>query len=77
MESFNELRRQGKAPELATWHRIHERLRAAQRFAENQAYSRLDPGLQQQFVQLQVEEQLKQAASRQGVVLDPTLSIRK
>ena len=77
MESFNELRRQGKAPELATWHRIHERLRAAQRFAENQAYSRLDPGLQQQFVQLQVEEQLKQAASRQGVVLDPTLNIRK
>ena len=77
MESFNELRRQGKAPELATWHRIHERLRAAQSFAENQAYSRLDPGLQQKFVQLQVEEQLKQAASRQGVVLEPTLNIRK
>ena len=77
MESFDELRRQGKAPELATWHRIHERLQSAQRFAENQAYSRLDPGLQQQFVQLQVEEQLKQNASRQGVVLDPTLSIRK
>jgi hypothetical protein len=47
-------------------------LRAAQRFAENQAYSRLDPGLQTQFAQLQVEEQMKQAASRQGVVLDPT-----
>lgn len=70
MESFNELRRQGKAPELATWHRIHERLQSAQRFAENLAYSRLDPGLQQKFVQLQVEEQLKQAASRQGVVLN-------
>jgi hypothetical protein len=77
MESFEQLRRQGKAPELATWHSIHERLRAAQRFAENQAYARLDPGLQQKFAQLQVEEQLKQAASRQGVVLDSTLSIRK
>jgi len=52
-------------------------LQAAQRFAESQAYSRLDPGLQTQFAQLQVEEQMKQAASRQGVVLDSTLNVRK
>jgi len=77
MESFEQLRRAGKQPELATWHRVHERLRAAQRFAEEQAFARLDPGIQAQFTRLQAEQLLKEAGSRQGQVIDSTLSIRR
>ena len=79
LESFDKLRLSGNTPDITKWHRIHERLQAAQRFAEEQAYSRLDPGLQQEFIRLQVESMQKEQANRLGIVdqIQSTISTRK
>lgn len=79
LESFEQLRLSGKTPDLAQWHRIHDRLRGAQKFAEEQAFGRLNPELQQEYIRLQVQSMQEKQANRLGDAdaLEAAMSIRR
>ncbi len=77
LESFDNLRSRGKEVDIKKWHNIHGRLRAAQKFAEEQAYRRLNPDLQQQLINSQFEKQAKDRAQVLGQDIDGSLNIRR
>ena len=75
LKSFDDLRRSGNEVEIKKWHNIHGRLRMAQKFAEQEAYRRLNPESQQQLITAQVEQQEKERAQTLG--LEEPLNIRR
>ncbi len=66
MESFEKMRSEGKEVDIKKWHNIHARLRQYQKFAEQQAYRRLQPEMQLQLMNAQVEQQQKDQAQILG-----------
>ena len=66
MESFEKMRSEGKEVDIKKWHNIHARLRQYQKFAEQQAYRRLQPEMQLQLMNAQVEQQQKDEAQILG-----------
>ena len=76
LESFEEMRAKGNEVDIKQWHNIHSRLRTAQKFAEQTAYRRLNPELQQQLITAQVEKMEKERANQLGQPIEESLNIR-
>ena len=64
-------------PDLTVWHNIHGRLRAAQKFAENAAYARLDGDMQSQLIKLKVDKAEKEAKDKFATELQPTAELQR
>lgn len=77
MESFEKMKAEGKTVRLKEWHNIHNRLRKAQRYAEQMAYMALDSQLKQNIITSKIEDQETDRASRLGVDVDQLLNIRR
>ena len=75
LKSFDDLRRSGDEVEIKKWHNIHGRLRMAQKFAEQEAYRRLNPEYQQRLLTSRYEQQEKDRAQTLG--LEQSLNIRR
>ena len=77
LESFDKMQQQGNMPDLTVWHNIHGRLRAAQKFAENAAYARLDGDMQAQLIKLKVDKAEKEAKDKFATELQPTAELQR
>jgi hypothetical protein len=77
LQSFEEMRNKGNDVDIKQWHSIHSRLRTAQKFAEQSAYRRLNPELQQQLITAQVEKMEKEQANQLGLPIKESLNIRR
>jgi hypothetical protein len=75
LESFEKLRQSGNEADIKKWHNIHGRLRMAQKFAEQEAYRRLNPEYQQRLLTSRYEQQEKDRAQTLG--LEEPLNIRR
>ena len=75
LESFDKMQQQGNMPDLTVWHNIHGRLRAAQKFAEDAAYARLNGDMQSQLIKLRVEKAEKEAKDKYATELQPTAEL--
>jgi len=76
LKSFEEMRDKGQDVDIKKWHNIHTRLRRAQQVAEQSAYRRLNPELQQQLITAQVEKIEKERANQLGQPINESLNIR-
>ncbi len=75
LESFEKLRQSGNEADIKKWHNIHGRLRMAQKFAEQEAYRRLNPEYQQRLLTSRYEQQEQDRAQTLG--LEEPLNIRR